>query len=139
MNNQINRIVYVDDDSDDHLIFSLAVLEIKPTAILHTFSRCDQAISYLKDETAPLPDIIFLDQYIHGNQNNECLQELKKTARLEQVPIVIYTTGGWSKLSENATELGAYKYVIKPFIPEDIKMNLASIFTEFEGGKKGAG
>lgn len=132
MTRQINRVFYTDDDEDDHLVFSIALKEVNPAAQLHSFYNCSEIIDYLKDENMPLPDIIFLDQNMPGNSGNECLAEIKRLARLERIPIVMYTTGGNPKLVGNALELGAYKYVIKPTYHGEIKQNLSSIISECE-------
>jgi PleD family two-component response regulator len=132
MTRSIKRVFNTDDDDDDHLVFSLALKEVNPSATLHSFYSCSEIITYLKDENMPLPDIIFLDQNMPGNSGNECLAEIKKLAHLERIPIVMYTTGGNPKLVGNALELGAYKYVIKPTFHGEIKQNLSSIITECE-------
>ena len=132
MNRQIKHVFYTDDDEDDHLVFSIALKEVNPNAQLHSFYNCGDIINYLKDESLPLPGIIFLDQNMPGNSGNECLQEIKRIARLERIPIVMYTTGGNPKLVGQALELGAYKYVIKPTFHKDIKENLSSLISECE-------
>jgi len=132
MSHPINNIFYTDDDPDDHLIFSLALNEVKPAAALHSFYKCNEIIAYLKDENKPLPDIIFLDQNMHGNRDNECLQEIKRIARLEQIPVIMYTTGSRDDLVGKAIEVGAYKYIIKPIIHRDIRDSLAAVISELE-------
>jgi PleD family two-component response regulator len=132
MSRPINNVFYTDDNPDDHLVFSMALNDVKPSAILHSFYKCEEIIDYLKDDNKPLPDIIFLDQNMQGNRTNECLHEIKRIARSEHIPIIMYTTGGSDRLVGNALELGASKYVIKPVIHRDIKQNLASILCEYE-------
>ena len=132
MSPQINHIFYTDDDPDDQDFFSMALAEVKPSAKLHAFHNCKQVLDYLKDESNPFPDIIFLDQNMHGNTNNECLKEIKKIARLEKIPVVIYTTGGKPELVAQALELGAYKYVLKPIRIDDVKNNIRTIISECE-------
>jgi PleD family two-component response regulator len=132
MTREIKRVFYTDDDEDDHMIFALALKEVDPAAHLHSFLNCGEIINYLKDENMPLPDIIFLDQNMPGNSGNECLAEIKRIARMERIPVVMYTTGGNPNLVGNALELGAYKYVIKPTFHQDVKQNLSSIISECE-------
>jgi response regulator RpfG family c-di-GMP phosphodiesterase len=133
MDSRINRVFYTDDDQDDHEMFSMALAEIKPAAVLHPFFNCSEIVDYLKDESKALPDIIFLDQNMPGNTGNECLREIKQIARAQNIPVVMYTTGGNPKLVGNALELGAYKYVLKPVYHKEIKSNLAEILAECEG------
>jgi len=132
MNRKINTVFYTDDDADDHLFFSLALNEVNPAANLHPFYRCEEILNYLSDESKSLPDIIFLDQNMPGNIGNECLQQIKKLARLQHIPVIMYTTGGNPKLVGQALELGAYKYVIKPQVHKEITENLAEILSGCE-------
>lgn len=132
MSRPINHVFYTDDDEDDHLIFQEALKEAKPVATLHPFYNCKDIIDYLKDETKLFPDIIFLDQNMHGNRDNECLKEIKQIAKLQNIPVIMYTTGAHPHLVGNALELGAYKYVIKPNFLADTIKNLSEVLTECE-------
>jgi DNA-binding NarL/FixJ family response regulator len=130
MNNRIKTIFYADDDEDDHLIFSLALKEIHPAATLHSFYSCIEIINYLKEDREPKPDIIFLDQNINGNQDNECLSEIRHLGAFSQVPVIMYTTGSRPGVAQQAMELGAHKYILKPVLHKEIEQNLASVFAE---------
>ncbi|MGC4038659.1 MAG: response regulator [Chitinophagaceae bacterium] len=132
MNNPIHHIVYTDDDRDDHNFFCAALNQVRPAAKLSPFYRCDDLLEYLKDQATELPDLIFLDQNMLGNRDNECLKEIKTILRVKDIPVILYTTGANPKLEGYALSLGASKYVVKPIYHNDIKENLDLILTGYE-------
>jgi PleD family two-component response regulator len=132
MSRRIKHIFYLDDDVDDHLLFLLALQEVKPVASLHSFYNSQELLEYLKNEHHPRPDVIFLDQNMHGNRKNECLQEIGQLLNLRHIPVIMYATSGDPDLVGNALGLGIHSYVIKPILQRDIKENLALLISECE-------
>ena len=131
----IEHICFADDDPDEHLIFSDAIGEFFPSIKVSSFYRCSDLIDYLNDENKPLPDIIFLDYTMPGNDGNQCLQLIKKTARLLHIPIIIYSTSDYRKFIEASYNQGAYKYIVKPDRFEKVKSTMKQVFAEYENGE----
>ncbi|MES1220464.1 MAG: response regulator, partial [Bacteroidota bacterium] len=92
MPKKVSHICFADDDADDHFIFSTVMSEQFPSIELTQFYHCDKLVGFLKDETQPLPDLIFLDYNMPGNDGNQCLQWIKRTARILDIPVIIYST-----------------------------------------------
>lgn len=60
------------------------------------------------------PDFIFLDLNMVRMNGRECLVEIKKIQRLQEVPIIIYSTSSELKDISETKLLGAADYIIKP-------------------------
>jgi CheY-like chemotaxis protein len=114
MNPRFNHVCFADDDADDHLVFATALNETFPAVALYPFYNCTELLAFLNDENRPLPDMIFLDLNMPGNEKNECLLTIKQTLRLKDIPVVIYSTSNYNKDVELALSNGAYKYITKP-------------------------
>lgn len=129
----VKHICFADDDPDDQLIFATIMKENFPFIRMDAFYHCNELISFLNDEKNPLPDLIFLDLNMPGNDGNACLQLLKETARLNRIPVVMYSTSGYEKDIVKSLKQGAYRYIVKPNSFKDIKDKLEELFTEYEG------
>ncbi len=103
-----------------------------PDIKLTQFYHCDKLAAYLNDESQPLPDLIFLDYNMPGNDGNQCLQWIKKTARLLNIPTIIYSTSSALVTIEQSYKYGAYKYLVKPSSFKEVKTTLEQVITEFE-------
>ncbi|MEJ0106248.1 MAG: response regulator [Bacteroidota bacterium] len=134
MSHSINHICFADDDADDHLVFSTVMNELFPFITLNSFYDCNELVKYLDDENGQLPDIIFLDYNMPGNDGNQCLQLIKKTARLLHIPVIIYSTSNYEKLINESYKLGAYKYIVKPSSFDEVKTTVRLAISDYEAG-----
>src|ERR1044071_4033355 len=80
MKNNI-RLLLVDDDADDRMLFIDAVEEIDKTieCIIATDGR--HALELLQNDKLPLPDFVFLDIRMPRVNGKNCLYEIKKDER----------------------------------------------------------
>jgi len=115
MKSRVNSVLYADDDPDDIYIFSRVFNEYFADRKLIFFPSCLEAMNYLEDPETILPDLIFLDLNMLGNQKFEFLKHLKKTHRTREIPVVIYSTANIADIAEIAKSFGAYKFVVKPY------------------------
>jgi CheY-like chemotaxis protein len=107
-------VFIADDDLDDVEIFCETVAEIDPTIRCIAASNGEEALKKLNHPFSPLPDFIFLDLNMPRLDGKKCLDEIKKSARLKQIPVIVYTT---SKLETDIIEmkkLGAVYFITKP-------------------------
>ena|SRR5688500_9692003 len=84
-------ILNVDDDLEDIEIFCDAVREIDPSIICLVAKSADEALQILNSDME-LPAYIFLDINMPKVDGNECLKEIKKDRRLNQIPVIMYST-----------------------------------------------
>ncbi|MES1249400.1 MAG: response regulator [Chitinophaga rupis] len=113
-------IFLADDDEDDRKLFFEATKEYDATITCVGASNGEEALLYLKDRANPVPDFIFLDLRMPGMSGRECLEEIKKDARLQPVPLIVYTTSRDVAESKELKRLGAVHFMTKPISPDDV-------------------
>ncbi len=106
-------LFFVDDDADDHVIFSDLVSREFPGVSLSFFFSGPELLNYLDTEDAVIPDAIILDYNMPMVNGLECLRELKKMPGLPDIPVVIYSTSGYPGAVEMAKNAGAWRYEVK--------------------------
>ena len=131
MNHPLHHIYFADDDPDDHLVFTTAFEETFPEMTLHSFYHCSELLALLNDEGHPLPDLVFLDLNMPGNEKFECLRAIKQAPRLKTVEVVIYTTSNYYKDADEALRNGAFRYVHKPSSFTELKSILKELLSPY--------
>lgn len=114
------RILFVDDDADDRMLFIEAVKEIDENYECVTANDGRQALDMLCDDVYSLPDIIFLDINMPRLNGKKCLTEIKNNERLKHIPVIIYTTSKDVEESKELKVMGAYHFISKPRNADDI-------------------
>lgn len=84
-------ILNVDDDPEDVEIFCDAIRDIDPSIICLVAKSADEALQILNSDIE-LPQYIFLDINMPRVDGNACLMEIKKDRRLNQIPVIMYST-----------------------------------------------
>ena len=107
------RILFVDDDNDDYVLFSDIVKELNPDAnVIYVQDPCDID----KFLTPPLPEIIFLDFNMPKVDGIECLKKIRANSVFNKIPIVVYSVY-YDRVAE------AYKYGANYFIVKQLSIN----------------
>lgn len=73
-----------------------------------------QLMQRLSADDAELPAIIFLDLNMPRMNGFECLQEIRKSSRLNAIPVVIFSTTSQNQAIDKVYEQGANYYIRKP-------------------------
>ena len=119
----------IDDDLDDHEIFSMALEDLdRPVKLVSEFNPVS-ALSRL-EHTDERPDIIFLDLNMPRMNGKQCLEEIRKFPHLNETPIVIYSTSSEIRDLIDTRELGATAYVVKSSRISDLTAALNDFFAE---------
>ena len=118
----------VDDDLDDHEIFQIALENLDVNIELRTAFDGRDALDRLEKDVLFLPDYIFLDLNMPRLNGLQCLHELKKTERLKNIPVIIYTTSSEERHKSQAIDLGAQEFITKPANVDELSQKLSSIF-----------
>src|SRR5688500_4904793 len=129
MKNQgsIDRVLLVDDDADDRMFFKDAVSEINPAVICELSSNGKEALIRLN--FAPLPNMIFLDLNMPVMNGLDCLNEIKNSASIKDIPVIIFTTTSDQNAMKRSYEMGAAAYFRKPNDFPSLMENLKSLLT----------
>jgi CheY-like chemotaxis protein len=107
-------VFLADDDSDDRAMFEEVITEIDSSIQLTCAEDGRVLLQLLESRKSPLPHLIFLDLNMPNKNGKECLDEIRKSERLKNIPIVIYSTSSSPKDIDETFEKGANLYVRKP-------------------------
>lgn len=110
----ISRIVLTDDDIDDQFFFQMALRQSGEEAALQVYDNGILLLEALNDGAAPLPDVIFMDYNMPCMNAVQCVEQLRSFSHLQNIPIIILTTGISPKEMENAYQKGATACIRKP-------------------------
>lgn len=121
----IEKILLIDDDEDDCMVFKMAVAEAKNGTIFLYRNSCDDIISVLQEEK---PNLIFLDINLPRINGIEGLQLIREANKELSIPVVMYSS---SELPRDLMESylhGAALYFRKPNNITTLVESLKSIF-----------
>lgn len=122
-----NLILIVEDDGNDVLLIKRAFKKAQTMNPLEVVTDGEEAINYLKGEGKyndriqyPIPILILLDLKLPLKSGFEVLEWLKKQEGLKRIPVVILTSSSESRDINQAYDLGANTYLVKPVYFEDL-------------------
>ena len=109
------KILLVDDDIDDRLIFEEILREMDDDSLLVYAENGLEMIALLdKTKKEELPDMIILDQNMPKMTGKESLVFLKGNPRYQAIPTIIYSTYQVKDFYRECLILGALDVVAKP-------------------------
>ena len=120
MSNSIH-VLLADDDLDDCDLFKTALTELPVNAHLGVIYNGDQLLVELNLESFQLPDVLFLDLNMPRKNGTECLQVIKSTDRLKEIPVIVFSTSVPETLAKKLIALGAKDCIRKPSTFQDLK------------------
>lgn len=120
-------VFYADDDAEDCELFSEALRQLDND--IRTIIARDgrEALAFLEN-TRELPDYIFLDINMPLVNGKTVLIEVKKNARLRNIPVIMYSTTSDTNEIKEYYKLGAHDFLIKPNNFPSLCDSLESIF-----------
>jgi CheY-like chemotaxis protein len=127
-----NRILLVDDDEDDQLIFLSVVKKVRPALNCTTAWNGIDAMNRLS-EGNPLPEIVFLDLNMPLMNGHQFLAEAMKDPNLREIPIVVLSTSSHFQTQQKTLELGASHFLTKPSSLAEWELQLRPILTSSNG------
>ena len=86
------HIILADDDEDDRMLFTDAFGELRINTKVNTFNDGVELMDYLNAPDSILPNVLFLDLNMPKKNGIECLYEIKKDARFNDIAIAIFST-----------------------------------------------
>ncbi len=118
----------IDDDAEDRDIFLMALNRVDPGIELDYAVNGAEGIKRLKSYRSKLPDYIFLDLNMQVMNGIECLTEIKKTAGICEIPVIIYSTTLNEKTIYDTLMLGAFDHIEKPTKMKTLDQYLRRVF-----------
>lgn len=129
MQKEYIHIILADDDEDDRLFFTDAFEELKINTKVNTFNDGVELMNYLNQPDAVLPNVLFLDLNMPKKNGIECLDEIKKDNRFDDIAIAIFSTSSSEEHVEETFVRGANIYIKKPSDFATLKKVLSDVVT----------
>lgn len=107
-------VFLADDDEDDCVLFQDAMNEVAQDHELVIAYDGQELLEILHAQVPPLPRVIFIDLNMPRKNGLECLQEIKKTEKLRNIPVIVLSTSSQADSIETAYAHGADHYITKP-------------------------
>jgi chemotaxis family two-component system response regulator Rcp1 len=112
------EVLLVEDSLGDVRLTREAFKDAKVHIRLHVATDGAEAMAFLRREgnyvDAPRPDLVLLDLNLPKKDGREVLQELKESATLGSIPVVILTTSASEVDILRSYRLHANCYITKP-------------------------
>jgi CheY-like chemotaxis protein len=114
-------ILYVEDDSNDVLLFKHAIERVGSTCNLQVFTDSEEAVSYLNGAGKfsdrarfPLPDVVLLDLKMPRINGFEFLAWMREHDHLRCLPVIVLSSSNHAADIQRAYASGANSYLVKP-------------------------
>ena len=111
----VNKILVVDDEPTIRELAQL-ILQDEGYHVI-TAENGVEALQKVRDE---MPDLVLLDMVMPGMSGPDVCRILKAEAKVNFIPIVMFTVLGRDTDMKLAKESGCDDYFLKPFTPEDL-------------------
>ena len=112
------HVMLADDDPDDCFLFNEALDQCGIPIRFTLVEDGNKLIEYLESRTPP--DILFLDVNMPYKNGIECLLEIRANPKLQELPVVIYSTTNYKGNIDACFAAGANCYIVKPNTFDDI-------------------
>ena len=129
LNKKSVNVLLADDDEGSRTIFIEAIAEIAPQVTVSIEVNGRKLMNTLLAPDGELPDIVFLDLNMPLKNGWECLQEIRNSNRLKNIPVIIFSTSANSEHIDKTYDYGANFYLIKPDSFKDLKLIAKSILS----------
>jgi CheY-like chemotaxis protein len=118
---KVHSILLAEDDENDVFFLERAFKQAQITSPIHRVKDGEEAIEYLRGEDGyadrekhPLPYMMLLDLKMPRKNGFEVIAWVRSQPRLKRLPIVVLTSSREDLDINQAYELGANTYLVKP-------------------------
>lgn len=108
------NIYLADDDKADCLLFKEALEELPVSVHLTIVPNGERLIEELTNKGNKLPDVLFLDLNMPRKNGFAALGEIKRSPRLQELPVIIFTTSSELESVKRVFRDAAHYYICKP-------------------------
>ncbi|RYY31506.1 MAG: response regulator [Chitinophagaceae bacterium] len=130
MENIITHILLIEDDLDDQEIFLSALAGLDGLIACETFADGGEALDNLRSGRV-CPDIIFLDLKMEGINGFEFMNQIRRSAKLRTIPIIIISDSDDPLDIEMSKIAGARKFITKPRTFKELSADIAFAIEAF--------
>lgn len=109
------RVLVIEDEPN--IIEAISFILSRDGWTVHTHSNGETAAERVR---AVPPDVVILDVMLPGRSGFDILRELRADPATRNLPVMMLTARGQTKDRELAMQLGATRYLTKPFSNAEI-------------------
>ena len=117
----------IDDDSDDHEFFQMALRPRQSELRCICMDDCIKALERLRNGTIATPRLIFIDINMPRMNGIQCLAEIKAEVRLKDIPIYMYSTSAEPAIVNECMNMGAAGFLKKEVSIPDLENKISQI------------
>jgi PleD family two-component response regulator len=121
------KVILVDDDTDDCMLFEDAMNDIGMVSKLEIAHDGEMLFKMLSSRSESSPDLIFLDLNMPGMNGYECISKLRNSENLKSIPIVVFTATKQVEMIDWVFFNGADLFVIKPNTYINLKETIRNV------------
>ncbi len=112
------KILIVDDESHIRMLIEQTLEDLEDDGVQLLFAENgEQALKIIEQEK---PNLVFLDVMMPKMNGMEVCQKVKKELKLSEVYIILLTAKGQEVDRQKGLDMGADKYMTKPFDPDEM-------------------
>ena len=109
-----NKILHVEDSEDDVMLTAMAFRKGGVCIEIEVARDGDEAIGYFQKRDATLPNCVLLDLKLPTKSGLDVLRWIRQQPGVKRVPVVVLTSSLLPKDINDAYDLGANSYLVKP-------------------------
>jgi CheY-like chemotaxis protein len=133
------RVLLVEDNPNDVLIFRAALKRLQLDWDLHTADGTDAAITHLAPNDCPFPHLLITGILLRERSGHELIRWVRAQSHLQKVPVVALSDTLDPRDREKALELGAVHVVEKTPNMVDAVRAIGELLGKFRGDNGGTG
>jgi len=114
------EVLVVDDSPHDVRLMRDGFVQWQRSPRITVASNGAEALQILRgDSEHARPELILLDWNLPGLKGEEVLERLKADQELRSIPVVVFTSSSAPSDRRRAADLGANRFITKPFDVDD--------------------
>lgn len=121
-------ILLIDDDDDEMNIFTMAVSMVNEDYEYAYACSVDQAMRFLAGVE---PAYIFVDVNMPKTDGLSCVSRIRRLARFDHVPVIVYSTAADDRLLRSAKALGANDCIRKENTLQRLSESIHNVLNKF--------
>jgi CheY-like chemotaxis protein len=126
------KILLIDDDADDRLLFCEAMELVAPEVYCYTASSGKEALTKLNSQELETPDMVFLDINLPIMNGWQFLSLFEQNEEYKNIPVIVYSTSSHLHEIVKAQQMGALCFFTKPHDFNQLKNSLQSVVTHLQ-------
>lgn len=131
MNQQLKKILFVDDDEDIHLIVKICLREI-PNVEFRSALSGEEGVKIAMDFQ---PDLILLDVMMPNMDGISTLKTLRMLPSLSTTPVIFVTAKVQKSEVDEYFKYGIVDVIVKPFDPNTLAKSVVAAWERYVSTK----